>query len=49
MPRGYYDIESILMEEERVPCRFLVPAPNVGSLDPAQGEWSVGRSHSADL
>lgn len=33
----YYDIDSILVEEERAPCVFKTSAFNLGYLDPGKG------------
>jgi GINS complex subunit 3 len=36
---SYYDIDTILMEEERIPCVFTEEAIGMGVLDPSsEGE-----------
>lgn len=38
MSGGYYDLEAILSEEERVPCVFTIDAMGMGMLDPTTSE-----------
>lgn len=38
MSGGYYDIETILGEEERVPCVFTLDAMGMGTLDPTTSD-----------
>ena len=37
MSRGYLSIDSILVEEERVPVQFFIHAPRLGHLDATTG------------
>lgn len=36
---SYLDIDQILAEEERFPCKFLVEAPTLGQLDPTNAGY----------
>lgn len=38
MSGGYYDLQAILSEEERVPCVFTLDAMGMGVLDPTTSE-----------
>lgn len=39
----YYDVESILSEEERIPCVFTLNAVGMGVLDPTTSEEDLAR------
>lgn len=43
MSGGYYDLESILSEEERVPCVFTLDAMGMGMLDPTTAEEDLAQ------
>lgn len=43
MTERYYDIDSILSEEERVPCTFALDAVGMGFLDQSNTEEDLER------
>ena len=47
--RGYYDIDAILAEHERLTCTFRYPAMDCGPLDPSVTEPDLDTSHRVDL
>lgn len=46
---GYYDMESILSEEERVPCIFTLDAVGMGMLDPTTSEEDLAQGTKARI
>lgn len=40
---GYYDIDSILSEEVRVPCVFALDAVGMGMLDPTTSDEDLSQ------
>lgn len=40
---GYYDIDSILSEEVRVPCVFTLDAVGMGMLDPTTSDEDLSQ------
>lgn len=47
--RGYYDIDAILAEHERLTCTFRTPAMDCGPLDPSVTEPDLDVHHRVDL
>lgn len=43
MSGGYYDMDAILSEEERVPCVFTLDATGMGMLDPTTSEEDLAQ------
>lgn len=46
---GYYDMDSILSEEERVPCIFTLDAVGMGMLDPTTSEEDLAQGTKARI
>lgn len=47
---GYLDLDSIMAEEERVPCKFLKEANGLGFLDPnSEQDWVAGKSQTSQI
>eukprot|EP00904_Undaria_pinnatifida_P000017 jgi/Undpi1/10015/HiC_scaffold_28.g12469.m1 len=49
MSGGYYDLESILSEEERVPCVFTLDAMGMGMLDPTTSEEDLAQGAKVEF
>lgn len=43
MNAGYYDVDSILSEEEKLPCVCTLDAIGMGFLDPSTTEEDLAR------
>eukprot|EP00752_Nemacystus_decipiens_P004561 g4163.t1 len=46
---GYYDIDSILSEEVRVPCVFALDAVGMGVLDPTTSDEDLSQGAKVDF
>ncbi|CAM9320591.1 unnamed protein product [Hapterophycus canaliculatus] len=46
---GYYDIDSILSEEVRVPCTFTLDAIGMGVLDPTTSDEDLSQGAKVDF
>ena len=49
MSGGYYDLDSILCEEERIPAVFATDAVNLGFLDPSSAEEDLKQDTKIEL
>eukprot|EP01132_Coremiostelium_polycephalum_P001457 gene1457-1837_t len=47
--KNYFDIDSILSEEEKITCTFLNDAYRLGNLDPGSGEEDIKKDMKIDL
>jgi GINS complex subunit 3 len=45
----YLDIDLILSEDERIPCKFRLEADKLGHLDPTNEEESLPKESVVDL
>ncbi|CAM9462640.1 unnamed protein product, partial [Ectocarpus sp. 13 AM-2016] len=46
---GYYDIDTILSEEIRVPCVFTLDAVGMGVLDPTTSDEDLSQGAKVDF
>lgn len=46
---GYLDIDTLLSEEERVPCVFRIEVPGLGFLDPSNDETYLPEGARVEL